>query len=323
MAQRFQVSPAAGKPISDGVSFSRLETQFLFIDHLRSAVSKFTGGNTGWQLDKLSPAGNSYAIYDHNGTVIASFELGHDFLEVLADNYQSSNDTIGALVARELDRLGNDIRNTDVHVSLYARMLSKVFPRRYFLPDEIIEGVAGIDFQAMIYERKAMIVSDVDGTLTYHNKGLPEIVARTLAGLRQENSEQYLRMVLVSNCSHARIDVIQELFSGHMPLPIRSVIRTGLFPKPLPFGYLAAERVLESIPSEMTVIGDQLDTDILAARLAWPGYAVHTILIDDPELRVGEPSAKIMRRLTMKYLFPEAYSPRPSSRQRAVPYFQL
>jgi HAD superfamily phosphatase (TIGR01668 family) len=99
------------------------------------------------------------------------------------------------------------------------------------------------------------IVLDLDNTCcAYHQPELAEGVAAWVAGAR----ERGFRIVMVSNNFSERVAAA----GAQLEVP---TIPNAL--KPLPFGFLRALRLLGTRRRETVVIGDQVFTDVLGAKL--------------------------------------------------------
>ncbi len=100
------------------------------------------------------------------------------------------------------------------------------------------------------------LVLDVDNTLTTHNNPEPsEQVLSWLAQMRKAG----IKMMIVSNNHPQRV----RPFAERLQLDF---VADGA--KPLPKGILEAARKMETEPSHLAVIGDQLFTDIAGAHTA-------------------------------------------------------
>ena len=99
------------------------------------------------------------------------------------------------------------------------------------------------------------VLLDVDNTLTTHDA--PELDARVLAWL--DEMRQQFTLVIVSNNSAERV----APFAAKIGLPFHALAR-----KPLPGGFWEAGAEHRMAAEECVVIGDQIFTDVLAARFA-------------------------------------------------------
>lgn len=130
-------------------------------------------------------------------------------------------------------------------------------------PEIMFENVGAITPAYLRQHRIGALVLDVDNTLTAHDsQTVPPVVAQWLAQMRAEG----IAMTIVSNNSAARVTP----FAKQLGLPFCA---NGC--KPLPHGLAAARRAMGCSKEQMAVVGDQLFTDVLAARL----YGVPVLLV--------------------------------------------
>ncbi|MBR2633988.1 MAG: YqeG family HAD IIIA-type phosphatase [Clostridia bacterium] len=129
-----------------------------------------------------------------------------------------------------------------------------VWPWDLLIPDLMCESVFDVPFEA--YQKKgiAAVVFDIDNTLVSYETPLP---TERVAALLRELSEAGLSLALVSNNSPQRVALFNESL-GCLALPdAKKPLKRALAP------------VLEHFslsPREVLVVGDQLLTDVLAAK---------------------------------------------------------
>ena len=100
------------------------------------------------------------------------------------------------------------------------------------------------------------LVLDVDNTLTTHNNPVPaEDVPQWIETMKANG----IRLIIVSNNTDKRVKDFAQL----LDLPY---VASGA--KPLPQGIRKAVKLLKLCPRHTAVVGDQLFTDVLGARLA-------------------------------------------------------
>ena len=124
------------------------------------------------------------------------------------------------------------------------------------------------------------IVLDLDNTCcAYHQPELAEGVAPWVAAAR----ERGFRIVMVSN------NFSERVAAAGAQLGVQTVPNAL---KPLPFGFLRALRLLGTRRRETVVIGDQVFTDVLGAKL----LGLHTILTE-PLVARDFPLTRVLRAL--------------------------
>jgi len=124
------------------------------------------------------------------------------------------------------------------------------------------------------------IVLDLDNTCcAYHRPELADGVAAWVAGAHARG----FRIVMVSNNFSERVAAVgAQLGVATVPNAL----------KPLPFGFLRALRLLGTRRSETVVIGDQVFTDVLGAKL----LGLHTVLTE-PLVAHDFPLTRVLRFL--------------------------
>lgn len=124
------------------------------------------------------------------------------------------------------------------------------------------------------------IILDLDNTCCgYHQPHLAEGVADWVIEARRRG----FRLVMVSNNFRERVAAI----GAQLDVP---GIPNAL--KPLPFGFLRALRVLGTARRATTVIGDQLLTDVLGAKM----LGMHAVLTE-PLVPKDFPLTRVLRAL--------------------------
>lgn len=128
--------------------------------------------------------------------------------------------------------------------------------KKYFFPDMIIRSVADLDFAALKERGFRVILLDIDNTLVPHGTQLADKSAvKIIAGIEKEG----LTAVVCSNAKANRL----ASFSASIQLDCISDARK---PSPHAIRNYMIENNISS--EEIILIGDQLITDILAARRA-------------------------------------------------------
>lgn len=125
-----------------------------------------------------------------------------------------------------------------------------------FQPDACFAGIARIDIQRDLRARGiTTVLLDIDNTLRSRADGQVPSEARAWLARCKEAG---IGVCLLSNNWHGNVfDLAQEL---GLPIAAKAM-------KPLPPGYLFALREMRARARETVVVGDQLFTDIVGARL--------------------------------------------------------
>lgn len=130
-----------------------------------------------------------------------------------------------------------------------------------FLPDLICERIFDIPFDSFFEKGVSVVVFDIDNTLVSYETPEP---TEQVCALLKKLTEKGIRLALVSNNSPDRVARFNKelgLFAvpdSHKPL------KRALAPV---FSHYAVS------PQEVLLVGDQLLTDVLCARL-WRTHAV-------------------------------------------------
>lgn len=147
-------------------------------------------------------------------------------------------------------------------------------------PDSHARTLAEVDVEALWERGLRGIVLDLDNTCCgYHQPHLADGVAAWVAAARARG----FRIVMVSNNFSERVAAI----GSQLDVP---TVPNAL--KPLPFGFLRALRSLGTRRPETVVIGDQLFTDVLGAKL----LRLHAILTE-PIVPQDFPLTRVLRAL--------------------------
>jgi hypothetical protein len=164
-------------------------------------------------------------------------------------------------------------------------------------PDGHATSLVAIASQSLWDRGLRGIVLDLDNTCcAYHQPELADGVAAWVAGAR----ERGFRIVLVSNNFNERVAAA----GARLGVPI---VPNAL--KPLPFGFLRALRLLGTRRRETVVIGDQVFTDVLGAKL----LGLRTVLTE-PIVAHDFPLTRVLRML--ERLLYKRRPPKPG-----VPFF--
>lgn len=155
-----------------------------------------------------------------------------------------------------------------------------------FKPNFILNSVTEITPEFLDKNNIKALLLDVDNTLSvaHADKTLRNGVPEWLSDMR----EAEISMMILSNAKKKRA----VIFADSVGLDV-----VGLAAKPLPFGYLKAEKKLKIKRKNIAIVGDQVFTDVMGGNLA----GVKTILVTDitPE---DKPFFKFKRKLEKKML---------------------
>lgn len=154
-------------------------------------------------------------------------------------------------------------------------------PRRILRPFRIVPSVATISLEGLKRDGIRGIIADLDNTLVGWKllQPAPEVVE----WVRQALASGFA-VAIVSNNERAWV---RSVASG---LGIVTFVHTAL--KPLPFGIFRAVKQLRVRRRETIVIGDQLFTDVIAAKL----LGIRAILTE-PIVAKEHRAMSIVRRL--------------------------
>ncbi len=149
-----------------------------------------------------------------------------------------------------------------------------------FRPDAVAATLADVNRAALWTDGVRGIVLDLDNTCcAYHQPELAPGVAEWVRGARAEG----FALVLLSNNFAERVAAV----AAQLGVP---AVPNAL--KPLPFGFLRALRLLGTPHRATVVIGDQLFTDVLGAKL----LGCRAVLTD-PLVPVDFPLTRVLRLL--------------------------
>lgn len=131
-------------------------------------------------------------------------------------------------------------------------------------PDYYVPSIQNIDFQVLIERGVRLLLLDVDNTIVPFKESLPDEDVRLWI---QEGRKQGLDFTLVSNAYPRRVEIIAKALD---------VSYVYMAKKPFPGGVRESLKKSGAGPEEAIMVGDQIFTDVLAARLA----GVPSILVD-------------------------------------------
>ena len=125
-----------------------------------------------------------------------------------------------------------------------------------FYPNRLVPRVTDIDPRQLAESGVRGLLLDADNTLTTHNSQQLDPAVRTWL---DEVAACGIRAVIISNNNFERTKPFAQLTG----LPFVSKAH-----KPLPSGFRRARRALGLTRQQCAVIGDQVFTDVLGARLS-------------------------------------------------------
>jgi len=124
----------------------------------------------------------------------------------------------------------------------------------FFMPDIIYESVYDIDFDSLKEKNIKGLIFDIDNTLVSYKQERPtESVVNLMRGL----NEAGFAVCFVSNNTKQRVDIFNSGFN------YSSVPAAG---KPLKKSMKTALDTMRLNNTDVAVIGDQLFTDVIAAK---------------------------------------------------------
>jgi len=163
-------------------------------------------------------------------------------------------------------------------------------------PDSFADRLSGVSLDGLAARGIHGIIVDLDNTLVGYGR---QHLEQEDAGWIADAVARGFRIVLVSNNFTGRVDRI----SADLGVPgISSAL------KPLPFGFLRALRLLQTPRRATAVVGDQLFTDVLGAKL----LGLHSILTHPivPHDWLGTKVLRLLERIVLG----RRTAPRPRER---------
>lgn len=161
---------------------------------------------------------------------------------------------------------------------------------KQFKPDQICTDVDQIDYNKLYNDGKRLILLDIDNTLAIHGSRQADDFARDVV---VKIHSAGLRIVILSNARRTRA----QAFASSLGLEAEGMAR-----KPSPRTLLAVCAKSGTDTSEACMIGDQLLTDIWAARRA----GTYSILVrprsdqESPHIRLK----RLAENLILKKVWP-------------------
>ena len=134
----------------------------------------------------------------------------------------------------------------------------------FFYPTFYTGKVTDISLQILNYLNIKSVILDVDDTLVAHKTSDPNAEIVEWINMLKFNK---LKIILLSNNFKNRV----QSFADKLNIPYIS-----LSMKPLTFGLKKAINKLNTTPSEILMIGDQIFTDVLAANIS----GIKSVLVD-------------------------------------------
>lgn len=131
-------------------------------------------------------------------------------------------------------------------------------------PEYFVDTIYDIDFDILRRDGINTILLDIDNTIVPFKTTTPE--KKVIEWIELVKKEGF-KICLVSNCYPRRAHII----SGKLDLPVIYMAK-----KPFKKGVVASLELVNSKSNEAIMVGDQIFTDVFAARLA----GVKSILVE-------------------------------------------
>lgn len=157
--------------------------------------------------------------------------------------------------------------------------------KRLFWPDEYVKSVKDIDFKKIHHDGFRGLIFDIDNTIAVYD-GFK--IENDIMDLFVDLEKMGFKICFVSNSLRNRVGYFENRFN------IKSF---SMALKPLPFGIASGINYLNLPKDKIMMIGDQILTDVLGARLK----NICVILVEPIKKRV-EFFARIKRRIEIKIL---------------------
>ncbi len=132
------------------------------------------------------------------------------------------------------------------------------------MPDHVFSRITAIPPQYLREQGITALVLDIDNTLTTHDN--PELPADVAAWLAARKAEGF-QFAVASNNHEPRVAPFAQ------KIGVKWVSDAG---KPLPRGFARAQAQFGVPKAQMALIGDQLFTDVLGARL----FGIKALLVE-------------------------------------------
>lgn len=161
-------------------------------------------------------------------------------------------------------------------------------PSSYLIPDLMCENVFEIPFDSFLEKGVKLVVFDIDNTLVPYDVADPyEKLKSFLFSLKEKGVE----LAFVSNNTPERVERFNREFGFFATPDAHKPLRRALSPAIEHFGVL---------PGELLLVGDQLLTDVLTARI-WGAHAVAVSPIKKVESRFFRFKRQIEKPFVKKY----------------------
>jgi HAD superfamily phosphatase (TIGR01668 family) len=158
-------------------------------------------------------------------------------------------------------------------------------PGGFLAPDRLLTSVLAIEADWLTANNFEALLMDIDNTLVSRET---QKISPEIQNWVERLSNQGFKLFLVTNNWH-RV-VFQTAFELGLPILHKSM-------KPLPFNFSRALRKLGVNRQNAVVVGDQMMTDVLGARLA--GLKVILVL---PLAKADLPHTRLLRHLERLFL---------------------
>lgn len=120
-------------------------------------------------------------------------------------------------------------------------------------PDAVEESVFHIDFESLWLQGVRGVIFDIDNTLVPHGKGATDAVIRLFVKLKKMG----MKTCLLSNNGKERVEMFNEIIKSPY------IYKAG---KPRRGSCLKAVEKMGVLPGQTVFVGDQIFTDIWAAK---------------------------------------------------------
>ena len=136
----------------------------------------------------------------------------------------------------------------------------------FFMPDIIYDSVYDIDFDSLRKKNIKGLIFDIDNTLVSYKQETP---TENVVNLMNRLKDAGFAVCFVSNNNKERVDIFSGGFNRFSFQTIQTIQTFSAFPnakKPLKKAMRKAVESMRLANTDVAVIGDQLFTDVIAAK---------------------------------------------------------
>jgi HAD superfamily phosphatase (TIGR01668 family) len=163
--------------------------------------------------------------------------------------------------------------------------LRELLHEKFFYPDEFIDSIANINYDALYDKDIRGLIFDIDNTIVAYNVfEVSDIIVDLFGALIKKG----FTICLLSNNKRHRVSYFGEL------LNIKA-FHTAL--KPTQFGLRRAIKSLSLPKNQLAIIGDQIFTDVLCGKI----QKIYTVLVE-PIAMQNSFVDKLKRKLELSIL---------------------